>query len=357
MMPGRQREQKSMTYWLLVEFPLVLAVGVFILGLGSASWADEIEVELRPLANESPASIEFWEVCFRSDVLLHRLTVGAQIPTGYSGTMDWVDCAWNSAAPESCSSAAPSIFATTYTNINPGRSFAEEVEVVGGVDTLFLVLAGDLLANDGALTSAVNLPGDWACLARLRFNPGLDLDPEEEADLPSLVNTWDTNAYSLGYTAACNEPAVKDGALTSCENGTSGSGLSTPASVVSVASGIPDDADLDLRRDFEDNCVYTANADQLDQGGFQTTVADSVGDACQCGEGEDNGVVDEGGIGGNADLTAMLGYLRGEPSLDFDVNRCSIQNPSSCTILDAALLHGAVNGGGAPANACTAFTN
>lgn len=352
----RDRWQSTRAWGRLTGFSAALATFVFAFAFGSTVWADSIEVELRPLASEPPAAVSLWEVCFRSDVLLHRLTIGVQKPTGYGGTMDWVNCEWDPVTPKLCETGVSptSVFDEFYTNIDPTRSFAEEVS--GGVDTLYVVVAGDLLANDGALTSGTNLPGDWACLARLQFNPGLDLDPEESADLPSLVNVWDPNAYALSYLTDCNEPAVKDGALSACDGGSDG-GLASPASLVSVASGIPDDSDGDLRRDFEDNCVYVQNADQMDQGGFQTAVADGVGDMCQCGEGEANGIVDEDGITSDADLTAMLDYLKGSPSPNFEVARCSLQNPSSCTIHDAALLDQAVTGSGPPVNECTAFTN
>jgi len=255
----------------------------------------------------------------------------------------------------SCSGAAGTIFADTYVDIAPSLSFSEQVSA--GTETLFLVLSGNTGSLGSTLPTAIS---DWVCLARLEFSDGLDvapMDPLLSADLPMLVDVFDPNAYALDFSGAigssCSEPVVRDGSLLLCP---SGGGLTSPASSVTVASGIPDDSDGDLRRNFEDNCIYTPNADQLDQGGFQTEVEDGVGDMCQCGEGEANGVVDEDGLA-NADLTAMLDYLKGNPSLDFDETRCSLQNPSSCTIHDAALLHRAVNGGGAPANQCTAFTN
>ena len=337
---------------------MALALVGFILGSGSAPWADTIDLELRPLAGQDPNNVELWEVCYQSDVSLHRLTVGAQKPTGHPGSMDWVDC---SSTGVSCSGAAGTIFADTYVDIAPSLSFSEQVSA--GTETLFLVLSGHTGSFGSALPTAI---GDWVCLARLEFSDGLDVDPVDplvSADLPMLVDVFDPNAYTLDFfgviASDCSEPVVKDDgiSLTICESGTPGGGLSSPASSVTVASGIPDDSDGDLRRDFEDNCVYVQNADQMDQGGFKTGVADGVGDMCQCGEGEANGIVDENGIALNSDLTAMLDYLKGSPSPGFDVARCSLQNPSSCTIHDAALLDQAVGGGGPPANECTAFTN
>lgn len=52
------------------------------------------------------------------------------------------------------------------------------------------------------------------------------------------------------------------------------------------------DADGDGVPDPSDNCVYTANPDQLDVGGLQGFSADGIGDACQCGDLNDDGSVD-----------------------------------------------------------------
>lgn len=52
------------------------------------------------------------------------------------------------------------------------------------------------------------------------------------------------------------------------------------------------DADGDGVPDASDNCVHTANADQLDVGGLGGFISDGIGDACQCGDLNDDGSVD-----------------------------------------------------------------
>ncbi|MFQ5513238.1 MAG: hypothetical protein ACE5FG_02280 [Myxococcota bacterium] len=53
------------------------------------------------------------------------------------------------------------------------------------------------------------------------------------------------------------------------------------------------DADGDGRGDLCDNCRLRANADQADHGAVSpATLADGIGDACQCGDGSDDGKVD-----------------------------------------------------------------
>jgi hypothetical protein len=41
----------------------------------------------------------------------------------------------------------------------------------------------------------------------------------------------------------------------------------------------------------DDNCPFTSNPDQLDQGGFSTSAADGIGDVCQCGDVSDDASV------------------------------------------------------------------
>ena len=111
-----------------------------------------------------------------------------------------------------------------------------------------------------------------------------------------------------------------------------------PSSTVLKKKHCDLDPQAEMRRDEDDNCVYTSNVAQLDQGGLKTSASDDIGDACQCGEGEGTGQIMTTG----ADLTNMLDYLRGGAPAGFDVARCSVANPSTCTIHDAAVLANAL---------------
>ena len=62
------------------------------------------------------------------------------------------------------------------------------------------------------------------------------------------------------------------------------------------------DADGDGIPDTSDNCVHTANADQLDVGSLHGLGSDGIGDACQCGDVNDDG---------NVDLLDVALYQRG----------------------------------------------
>jgi len=182
------------------------------------------------------------------------------------------------------------------------------------------------------LTNGVNWTLGHECVARLELSAGVAI-----TNPPGLVSLVDPGTALITWGTSCVEPIVVNGYRTDCE-ASSGSGLVSLASSVVVASTIPDDFDEDLRRDEDDNCVYSSNVDQLDQGGLKSSTPDDVGDACQCGEGEGTGQIMTTG----ADLTNMLDYLRGGAPAGFDVARCSVANPSTCTIHDAAVLANAL---------------
>ncbi|HTO08047.1 MAG TPA: PQQ-dependent sugar dehydrogenase [Myxococcota bacterium] len=67
------------------------------------------------------------------------------------------------------------------------------------------------------------------------------------------------------------------------------------------------DSDGDGDADSADNCPYEPNADQSDGGGWMSSTHDGIGDACQCGNTDPNGVVN------SLDLNALRQYLAGNP--------------------------------------------
>ncbi|HIG02424.1 MAG TPA: hypothetical protein EYQ66_14135 [Myxococcales bacterium] len=321
-----------------------LALGVLLVFFaGLASKADQLQVELSPLASEPPSAVAVWELCFKSDVQLNRLTVGVIEPTDYtsvySGTMAWKDCP----------GAGLTCTGTDYSTVDEADSFAQQVN-----ETLFLVLGGH--PDSGDLQGALAYPANWndglQCVARLLLSPGVPM-----TNPPALLSLSAADTASIDWSpltpSMCEEPVVVDGNRENCDAGTGGSGLSTSfTDSVVVASSHPEDYDGDLVRDEDDNCVYAMNPLQTDSGGLKTTDDDGVGDVCQCGEGEGTGTIEVG----DQDLNNMAMYLRGETVVAFDESRCSLANPSSCTIHDAALLDSALQSSATLSNVCTAFT-
>ena len=322
---------------------LAVAIVLFMLLPMRGIRAENISVELTPLANEDPEAVEYWELCFTADIELHRLTVGVQPPSSYGGPMEWVDCP-DTVAPTQCSGAGAMV---PYSTVRPEGSFAETEN-----GTLFLVLEGNGGAADGALNE-YNWEGSPVCVARLHFAGTMSDPPPANTDLPTLVSLDDEDLENLTYGTAsgtlCDIPIILDGDR---ENANCGGGPGSLSQTVTVASTIPEDVDGDLRRDSEDNCQYKANFDQADNGGLETAVSDGIGDACQCGEGDGSGQIQSA----ESDLENMLIHLRGGEAAGFDVSRCSLANPTTCTIHDAALLDSALQSTATLDNVCDAHS-
>jgi hypothetical protein len=93
-----------------------------------------------------------------------------------------------------------------------------------------------------------------------------------------------------------------------------------------------DDNDGDDIGAETDNCVHTPNPSQADQGKVKDTVADGIGDACQCGEGNGDGAVFP------ADVRALQEVLAGIRADTGPKNRCSVAGTIECDILDAVIV-------------------
>jgi len=320
-----------------------LFAGALPLLSGSGLRADQIDVMMHPMVDETDP-VEFWEVCFKSDVELHRLTIGVEPPDPYAGTLSWVDCPTNSV----CSGAPGSLYDDTYLSGDPGISFAE---LVNG--KLFIVLGGAEPIQDGALATPANWNLTFKCLARLQLSI-----PTVISNPPTVVSGVDPDMASISwasswndYSSSCAEPIIVNGDMVGC------SGSATFSTTAGEASAVPDDNDADLRANEDDNCIHKYNPDQADSGGFMTAAADGVGDLCQCGEGDGTGQIWLDDPMTSFDQTNMLEHLRGNTPVNFDEDRCNLGGDSACTIFDAALLDQGLKQNNSVANDCQAFTN
>jgi hypothetical protein len=99
----------------------------------------------------------------------------------------------------------------------------------------------------------------------------------------------------------------------------------------------PSDYDADGRSDDLDNCPYTANVAQANNGGFLTTTPDLYGDSCQCADGDGNGAVFA------ADTAALRAALTGQATAAV-VSRCSVAGGPECDVRDYAVFRRAIAG-------------
>ena len=129
---------------------------------------------------------------------------------------------------------------------------------------------------------------------------------------------------------------------------------SSPGQLVFNLNGSPPvpDPDGDGFLSPCDSCDFEPNADQKDGGGLNTTDADGIGDACQCG------LLDAGGVIDAADVPALRRHLAQHTLLPpAKLAHCSvIGGPTECTIRTATVLRRRVGGQSLPAllQTCTA---
>jgi hypothetical protein len=117
--------------------------------------------------------------------------------------------------------------------------------------------------------------------------------------------------------------------------------VTTPLVQVGGGYNAPSDYDADGRSDDLDNCPYTANVNQANNGGFLTATPDLYGDLCQCADGDVNG-----GVGWpltTEDTAALRAALTGQASSAV-VSRCSVAGGPECDIRDYVVFRRALAG-------------
>jgi hypothetical protein len=191
---------------------------------------------------------------------------------------------------------------------------------------------------------------------------------------------WGDNSYGQSTPPAGTFTQVAAGASHTCgvkTDGTlacwgyNGSGQSTPpaGTFTQVAAGaqhtcgvktdgtlacwgrndygqVYTDSDGDLVTDSLDNCPYEPNPTQADSGGINTAVPDGIGDACQCGDTNNDGKVTA------TDATVLKRALLGlSPYFSVaalpGLNKCNVGTTvvpgvAGCTTSDATVISRAI---------------
>jgi hypothetical protein len=120
-------------------------------------------------------------------------------------------------------------------------------------------------------------------------NNGLDDDGDGLTDFPAdpgCANALDDSEKSPALV--CDDGIDNDGDL--AIDFPADAGCSSLLDATETSDG-PLDSDGDGVPDSLDNCKYRANADQADSGGVNSSVPDGIGDACQCGDVNNDGTV------------------------------------------------------------------
>ncbi|MDC0358771.1 thrombospondin type 3 repeat-containing protein, partial [Oligoflexia bacterium] len=90
------------------------------------------------------------------------------------------------------------------------------------------------------------------------------------------------------------------------------------------------DSDGDGVPDYQDNCRYASNPLQKDSGNVVSTLADGIGDACQCGDLDGDGVVTQ------ADGDLLLEALKPSSAVVVpELQKCQVVGTPACDKQDA----------------------
>lgn len=175
-------------------------------------------------------------------------------------------------------------------------------------------------------------------------DPSADLDPDDdeyEIGFDNCPNTYNPNQEDVeadGIGDACDPDSDNDG-------------------IDDVIDVCPDDFDPgqgdldgDGVGDACDNCIHALNADQNDS----AMLADGIGTACQCGDADGDGVVEEGSLGSDEDLLLFDACLAGTADPEFDSGHPLMDTDGDGVLEpeDRDLLEGSLAGGAYLAFTC-----
>lgn len=142
-----------------------------------------------------------------------------------------------------------------------------------------------------------------------------------------------------GALAICFFPALANAPIGLARFGAS-VGAATPGGTSVAASGgwaevsVGSDGDGDSVMDGSDNCPYASNPDQADRGGVGAgSLADGIGDACQCGDITGDGRVSV------ADVTVLRRSLLIPPTAtQTRPQLCDVGGSAGCSLADSVII-------------------
>ncbi len=257
-----------------------------------------------------------WQLELDTNLELQRMTFGLVAPAGTTTSqMRFTGCNAFSGSPATRRICAASGSLGPYVNPAISYTVGPQASVSGlRTDTLYVSIGG--ARESGASAPALNVAGQPVVLGVV------ELDTSVAAPALTLDGVGTTSVFGTAYVD------------------TSNAAVGTAFVQVGGGYNAPSDYDADGRSDDLDNCPYTANVTQANNGGFMTPIPDLYGDLCQCADGDD-----PAGIGtvNVADTAALRSALTGQATASV-VSRCSVAGGPECDVRDYAVLKRALAG-------------
>ena len=273
-----------------------------------------------------------WDVLLRNaNDRFHRVAFGLVAPFGTTtADMRFAGCTGTTAEPGEVRTCGAGVGPT----VNALRSWTvgpvAPAQTPAGLreHTLYVVTEGAI--PFGISLPYLNLPGQTIVLGTIELTGAPDLEPSLILEGVDLID----DRFGAGALEPFERSVV--GPLLDL-NEVQLVGQFNPA----------EDVDGDGIQDLADNCPFSQNVDQADDGGFQSTDPDARGNACQCGDGSRDGVVDDSVTPSDDDLVQIRDFLLGRitnPIIRADVEaRCSVAGSPECNIRDLVLLQQALD--------------
>ena len=283
-----------------------------------------------------------WDVLLtRANDRFHRVTFGLVAPVGtLPGDMSFSGCTTSTAEPGDVRTCGLGVGGS----VNPATSWtvgpSAPIDTPAGLKphTLYVVAEGRL----GLIgLPYLNLPGQTVVLGTITLSGTPDLEPALTLEGVDLIDN------RLGAGAVVPYEQVVGGVLADLDE-VRLVGQFNPAA----------DTDSDGVQDLGDNCAFIPNADQADDGGFLSSEPDAAGNACQCGDGTGDGVVQDSVDPLLDDFDAIFDLLAGRvtnPAVAADIReRCSVIGTTECNVRDLVILRQAILGATPPEARCDA---
>ena len=295
------------------------------------------ELVVRPAVGVPTASAEDWEICLgeATGALMHRVTMGLLGPNGATNaSLALGGC---EATPNTqnfdervCANAAGNVgpFVDETLAFTLGPVAPPETTILP--ETLYTPLEGAVPSSAG--TDVLNeFLFTETCLAAFS-----NTSPAVAGAPPIPVRD------GFDHLEANTFPDSPSGAYQTIDMAQEAD-LSGEAVYETLLFNEDNDIDGDDIVDSVDNCPFVANADQLDSGGFGgSTAADGRGDACECGDANGTGIVDDGEVP-TSDLQLLREYLVGMHEGNTTLAEiCSVFGDPNCDTADLVVLERAL---------------